>query len=434
MPEIEDYLFAAIEQDPTIFYRTLATQIQVLVVKPLQSVPVSLKPVFVILDGVDECGPNAQSHTDLLNVLSTAVSKLHHIPLIFLVASRPEYEIREAFNGDILSSYTQSLVLDDNYKPHKDIKLYFDSKFQEICNKYLRQGSRIPFPWPADGDIDRLVSKASGQFIFAATVIKFIDSPRHHPAERLDIIFGLLTPGNETPFALLDGLYHFILSSVADIHKVLKILMVLMLAGDYAKQIKLNANVIGELLGFDVRTALVDMHALVFVPPPTDEESVLRIHHASLCDFLVDRTRSHDLYIDPKQGHGALSRHWLKITANYKEFTQISSSCSDIIHPLVYYCRNSTASEIADILARLNLRKLLEDIGTFTNERCLRSYDLGRYLSQVDWDTFFAFVQQEVSHPILLNASRYLHRLIIFRNDTLGRKSGRYFPPTARRI
>ncbi|KAF8171100.1 hypothetical protein BJ912DRAFT_911739, partial [Pholiota molesta] len=233
VPELSDRILAAIEKKQNIFSLSITAQMKALIIDPLKSLFDPLKPlppsesppkpIFVITDGVDECGPNRDSHTTLLNALGTAVSELRHIPLLFLIASRPEFEIREAFNGDLLSPLVKSLVLDDNYNPDEDIKLYLDDTFKEIHARHLRQGDPLPSAWPAKEDVDFLVSKASGQFIFAATVIRFVNSPRHNPPMRLDIILGLLAPGNETPFALLDALYLLILSSADDIQKVLEI-------------------------------------------------------------------------------------------------------------------------------------------------------------------------------------------------------------------
>jgi hypothetical protein len=260
LPQFEDALLTAIEWDPTIFSRALVTQMRVLVVEPLKALSPSPQPIFVILDGLDEAGPTPEAQANLLNVIGKATEELRHIPLIFLIASRPEYEIREAFNGH-LSPLMKSLVLDYNYKPDDDIRLYFSSTFAEIRDKHIRSGTRprLPSPWPSEREVDRLVSKASGQFIFAATVLKFVDSIRHHPAEQLDVIFSLLAGGHasETPFALLDVLYHYILSSVAEPAKVQQILTMLVLSLN--PDIPSNVDQIEEFLDFDIRRVLVDI-------------------------------------------------------------------------------------------------------------------------------------------------------------------------------
>jgi len=58
-------------------------------------------------------------------------------------------------------------------------------------------------------------------------VTKCVNSDRHWPPDRLKIIFRQSEPGQETPFAELDSLYHLILSSVADTDKLQDFLMFL---------------------------------------------------------------------------------------------------------------------------------------------------------------------------------------------------------------
>ncbi|KAF8171092.1 hypothetical protein BJ912DRAFT_129255 [Pholiota molesta] len=395
IPEICEQMISAVEHNPTIFSLTLATQMQVLLVEPLKSLPPRSKPIFVITDGVDECGPDRNSQTKLLNLIATLISELQDIPFIFLISCRPEYEIREAFNGNSLSPIYKSLVLDDNYKPGKDIKLYLSSTFQEICNKHRRLGSRLPDPWPATADVDVIASKASGQFIFAVTVMKFVDSSRHDPQERLHDILHLSAPRNETPFAFLDTLYCSILSSVTDLSKVLDVLTLLIL-GDYPRigifpPILLTIEVAEALLGFAIGPVLVDMHALVFVPSDHDSavfHSELRIHHASLYDFLTDESRSHEYYIDITQGNIELSRRWLKKIVDYyrRPLTPVLPPrlhFVDCINGFAIQCAkiNTTSTAIADDLASLSLTQFLEEIRG------------DGHVYHAEWYDFFACVQ-----------------------------------------
>src|SRR5258708_15940847 len=123
IPEIRAYVLEAVEQDPALFSCSTQAQIQALIVKPLNAVasdetlaPTLLsRPRLIILDGMDECRTtSAQTH--ILNALSTAVKDLH-IPLCFLIASRPEQDIRQAFNNpNGLGPLSFSIALDDTYQ------------------------------------------------------------------------------------------------------------------------------------------------------------------------------------------------------------------------------------------------------------------------------------------------------------------------------
>jgi hypothetical protein len=402
IPEMREPLFAAIEEDPTIFHRSLSTQMQVLVINPIKAAQPTLQTQtmrFVVMDGIDECGPDGQAQAELIAVLGTAVHELEHLPLIFLIASRPEYEIRWAVNKAPLTALTKGMPLDDNYKPDDDIKVYLNSMFHKIRENQLEIGNYLPATqWPLEADVDHLVQKSSGHFLFAATVVKFIDSPRHDPRERLNIILGLFAAGDETPFALLDALYRFILSSVVDRAKVMSILTVLTLTTDsdsFNRDDVLQVNMVEDLLGFGVRTALIDMHALVFVPPFQDTESVIRIHHASMYDFLLDQSRSQEFFIDAGKGDIALTRQWIQAIGNYPR-----SLCRKhehrwiqvLVDAFLTHCRRIPANnEVADDLAALDLKAVLDEIG---GEKEIEG------ILQSEWADFLQCARQQVSRSI----------------------------------
>ncbi|KAF9474870.1 hypothetical protein BDN70DRAFT_814963, partial [Pholiota conissans] len=219
IPTMANSLYAAIEKDPIIFSKSLTIQLQNLIIDPLKVALQCALPdetperIIIIIDGLDECSP-AESQVELLGLLRTAVEEFQSIPFLCLVSSRPEYEIRSTLsNLTSLGALTTTLALGDNYQTNEDIKLYLASKFNKIRDEHCRLGSKLPSPWPADHDVDYIVEKASGQFIFAATAMKFIDDPRGNPVERLSIILGLSKPGpGQMPFAQLDELYRTILA------------------------------------------------------------------------------------------------------------------------------------------------------------------------------------------------------------------------------
>ena len=112
IPEIHEDVGLAVERDPAVFSRTLAIQIQILI---LHSLNAAVKDPFkmetmkkqqnvVILDGLDECG-DERSQREVLEVLSAHV-KLLAIPFLFLITSRSEQHIRDVFSKQELESQT----------------------------------------------------------------------------------------------------------------------------------------------------------------------------------------------------------------------------------------------------------------------------------------------------------------------------------------
>lgn len=319
IPEIREDVSLAVERDPAVFSRTLATQIQILILHPLNAAAkdkskmetMKKRQNVVILDGLDECG-DERSQREVLEVLSAHV-KLLAVPVLFLITSRPEQQIRVAFSKQELESQTLMISLDETLNPDDDIRVFLEAKFGELKTNHP-SGPQLPDQWPGEGDIQHIIRKSSGQFIYAATVMKFMDSHRHPPTKRLLIILGAAAPSNkDSPFAELDALYQQLFFAIDDLEGAMDLLTLLVLQDrdSYYLTIKFSE----DLLAYDrgeVLAMLSDMHAFIHVPKPDDPYDAIRIHHASLPDFLFDRSRSGKFFIDSGNGHANVTTLWIK--------------------------------------------------------------------------------------------------------------------------
>ncbi|KDR67176.1 hypothetical protein GALMADRAFT_1130406 [Galerina marginata CBS 339.88] len=301
-PDIRDHLIQAINLDPFIFTRSLDAQILALIIEPLQErieagfFDAMTAPRIVIIDGLDECD-DRENQVKILSTISRALQQ-HHLPLIFLIASRPEHDIRHSFDVGHLKEITTRIALNDDYLPSNDIRVFLQDKFTEIKDTHPFKG-HIPPTWPSPEVLESLVNKSSGQFIYASTVVKFISSSRHRPPQRLDIILGLCPAQHEMPFAELDALYGHILSSVEDQESVLRILALRFLplfscsVRDIEGILLLNTG--------DISLLLCDLAALISVEDQSRSECThwqeLNAFHASLGDFLLDYSRSQEFCI-----------------------------------------------------------------------------------------------------------------------------------------
>jgi len=145
--------------------------------------------------------------------------------------------------------------------------------------------------------------------------MRFVEAYQHMPTERLKIIFSAepLSVENDTPFAELDALYSRIFSAVAshNISKVLDILSVLLLTSN----IDMTPDRKSEFLSYgpgEVYTVLTDLHSLISIPSADDGPGRhLYSIHASLADFLLDRCRSREYFIDKPMAYTKLVRRCL---------------------------------------------------------------------------------------------------------------------------
>jgi hypothetical protein len=117
----------------------------------------------------------------------------YHLPLLILVASRPERHLTHSFTTGSLPKFHTTLALDDTYKPDDDIRLFLTDNFRQVKDTHPMSGY-LDHSWPSIDVLEGLVKKSSGQFIYASTVVKYVSSIRHQPADRLNVILGIRPP------------------------------------------------------------------------------------------------------------------------------------------------------------------------------------------------------------------------------------------------
>ncbi|KAF7333985.1 WD40 repeat-like protein [Mycena sanguinolenta] len=148
--------------------------------------------------------------------------------------------------------------------------------------------ANVPSPWPSPSVLETLVQNSSGYFIYASTIIKFIDDTNYRPTERLAIVED---GSKESPFDALDQLYMTILCSVARLSELIPILCAI-------ANFRLSVGWIEQLFGLadgDAQLLLRGLHSVLNVP--SNNKDVIHSHHASFLDFLNNPTRSRNFYI-----------------------------------------------------------------------------------------------------------------------------------------
>ncbi|KAF9560646.1 hypothetical protein CPC08DRAFT_467182 [Agrocybe pediades] len=316
--DVQKNILSAIQKDPLIFKKTLQRQFTALITEPLTNVLSRTQstqhcvPFLIVIDGLDEC----TDRTAQKAILTSLAESVRDSNLLIFVASRPEHDIKLSFSLKCLKDIHTRLSLDlgdDECDADSDIRLYLFDRFAEIKDDFDNRtaGRKLVQDWPGEEVIETLVSKASRQFIYAATVIRYVECTRHRPDHRLDIVLDRRRDNGDHPFAELDSLYAMILESAFDIEKVLHVLSLYITSGR-----NISCSVIEKMLSYDegeVETSLFcDMGALIQISKPTgdafprkdrgyDPEHsplYLRILHASFREYLLDAARSKQFHID----------------------------------------------------------------------------------------------------------------------------------------
>lgn len=294
-----------VEENPSILDRSLSVQLQALIIEPYRRCAGGVNLVIVI-DGLDECAVQAVQQ-EILRAIGKCLHG-HTLHLRFFIASRPEPHIREILRSPCLERVHQPLNIRQSFD---DVEKYFVDEFTRIHAEHHETMATVPTPWPSSNVIFNLVQKSSGYFIYASTVISFIDDKNFRPTDRLEVILGLAKPELGSPFAALDELYIQILSNVPARPHFLEILAVIA-AGFF-----LEVDHIEQLLGMkpgDLRLTLRGLHSVIKVPDLDSEcHNPLTVHHASLGDFLRDPARSQLFYVSSEsEDRTDLARHILK--------------------------------------------------------------------------------------------------------------------------
>lgn len=301
------------ENDPLLLSRSLEAQFRVLITEPLQKLAkedhghyLQSQPTFVIVDGLDEC-TDSKAQQKILDIIVTAAQQ-QDTPLFFLIASRPEHHIREAFNRVTLSNFSSTrIVLDSTYLADLDIERFLTDKFAVLRQTHPSK-AHLPFYWPSNRQIRSLIRKSSGQFIYASTVMKYVESSHHHPEDRLNEVFGLLKASDDNPFAELDAVYRHCLSSTSSIPKVKEILSYLIHRPfkEVPSMRSFTADVLDTFFFYRPGQAAIilsELSSVVEIDRSPRSEQLYRISHASLSDFLMDRVRAGPLFIDRAESY-----------------------------------------------------------------------------------------------------------------------------------
>jgi hypothetical protein len=366
-------------------------QLTELLLDPLKKVP-SLPMYLIVLDALDECDKErGKEGGDLIPLI------LRELPdaglnIKVLVTSRPEKSILDMFKltGRGMSIYDTSVLHDmDETAAKEDIALYFKHHFQHI-----QVDRNINPPWPEDMVFDELVARAGLFFIFAATIIQFIEDDFYSPDTQLERLMESQNTKSQAMYLQVDLLYLRILQSSfkgrLDIAE-LSIRFKEVVGAIILLQDPLAISVLAHLLGYkeaDLSASLSHLHSLLHIPH--DHDKSIRIFHPSFRDFLTTQERCQDphFFIAAGHTHAQLVLHCLKIMLKFlkrnicnvdntvvlnSEIPDLESKLKNCVPPaLSYACQYWGAHLLQSTASDSNLHKeILNKLLEFTSIKLL---------------------------------------------------------------
>jgi len=319
LPVLRPLISQAAQEHSDIWNQRLSEQWKYLILDPLKNAPAQSIQLVVVIDALDEC----DSKDDIQQILKLLVQAkcLETIRLRVLVTSRPETPILLGFRNLPGEAY-QDFVLHNIPSPtvSQDISIFFRKKLSSVKPEPST-------PWPGEPIIQRLVEKAAGLFIYAATIYRFIRDDNYTPEDQLSVV---LEEDHDTPpqspMKHLDDMYtkllqHSVVGKQAvskDDHLAVRfrkivgsiiIMFDIMAAKEIAKLLHLRT----------ISTTLASLHSVLSVP--VNEGQPVRIFHPSFRDFLLDSHRCLDsrFSIDLKEAHITLFRNCIMVLAELRQ-------------------------------------------------------------------------------------------------------------------
>lgn len=319
--EFERQITSGLAIDQTVLSKSLILQWQQLVLDPLLKLKdrISLSPLLIVIDALDECADT--EHIELLIGLLARLIDLGTSSIKILLSSRPDTLIRESLSKTS-QDYYQEFVLHKvpQREVDEDIRLFLKTEFTGIQRK-----RRFPPNWPSDGNIEALVQRARGLFVWADIACRFVSEGGLNFAKKR---FTKLLDNDtqiSAPEKGLDKLYSSILTeSISNKHavyeedeleelcKTIKTVLSAVVISFSTLSIS-SLHQLTDLEDFEIMASLEHYHALLDIQDQI--KTPIQVHHPSFRDFLINDKRCTDgrFLVDERNAHAEMAFYCIRL-------------------------------------------------------------------------------------------------------------------------
>jgi WD40 repeat protein len=292
--------------------------------------------LVIVIDAMDECAGDDRGRPggELLPSLLRGLLELSG-RIKLLLTSRGDPEIVRMFDVAALGSQHKVMQLHDldSAVVRSDIRTYLIRSFANIVT--ARPDLSLA-NWPSSEDLDMLGELADVLFVFAATVVRFVDTPRQNPRSRLEIMLARREGKFASPYHFLDQLYLQVLKASvrAEQHEDeellsqrLRTVIGSIVAARHPLSVVVHA-IILDTDPDDVRLLVSSLSALLL---NTKDEPV-RVFHPSFPDFIVNPRRCDDpcFLISMEEHHFRLARGCLALLNQHLRYNMAGLTDPDV--------------------------------------------------------------------------------------------------------
>ena len=307
IPPLRPVVLQALENDPDIFNANISLDHQMktlllpaLDLPPFQADPAAPPKIAILVDAIDECSEKRE-RGHLLRLLHFLTQRKRPT-IVVIVASRPEPDLRTAYDTPVLKSATTHLRL-EKYDTANDVRHLLCDEFEKIRNTHPMA---VPEDWPDEATLSRVEAFCSGTLglMMASMITRYTGKPNNNPVDALNAVLALTPPSDPTandPSQRLDGLYFLILHPPdADMNLIKRIVhTTAVLTGSGSSTVRLKC--LDALL--DVAPETCTSIARELSPVIDSSQGRFNFRHKSLRDYLLTEDRARDLFRPRSETH-----------------------------------------------------------------------------------------------------------------------------------
>jgi hypothetical protein len=367
---IRPHVLSSLRASRDITQERMHEQVEQLLAGPIREAQLLKRTIVLVIDALDECHKSAGVEGGPL--IELLAQSLQHLPVKLIVASRQEDSLANMFRSlgpGSLRLHEIGLAIVE-----ADVRRVFEEGFADIRRK--RALNLETGEWPSQSQLDRLVHLTGPFFIYAATVLKFVEAPRFLPEQQLIQVLergSAIAPDSSQPFLQIDKLYMSVLQSAtvddgsdtsranATLCRRVGILLRTVVLLEEPVSIKTLAHLMG--VSSKVQEVDEDVRALgsVLLISRTSRHvrfsETVSTFHPSFRDFLVDPQRCSDeqFLVEPAAHQHELFYHCVQVLnkdlcydicgirnhslANADIQDLVERLASSVSEPLRYACR-----------------------------------------------------------------------------------------------
>jgi WD40 repeat protein len=342
LPSVRSPILEFLRSTPAVTDVALQKLVNELLAHPLVSARLSAASkscIVCVIEALDECENVGNVPGGMLVPLMAAA--LREQPVKLLITSRLEPSIQSMLNSLAPDSFRLHNV--DEHVVARDVQHYLEAGFSEIVRTHNLSND----DWPPEHDIATLTARTKHLFIYAATVLRYVDNSHYHPPSRLAELLGQNDVVTDNPYAMVDMIYQQVFLNATQtsgrdgdflcrrLRKVVGTVIMVqqpLSVGILASLCQLSDGEIAAVLGRLSSVMLVEAGTPV------------RIFHQSFSDYATDPQRCTDtrFLVIPEEHHDALAVRYLSIMNE-----QLQYDICDIRDPSLF------KSEVKDLAQRL---------------------------------------------------------------------------------